>query len=124
MTRFVPAIVWVFAGFLVYLGLGGLVFGQAALDLFGHPAAALPQAFAGRYLVMAAIVIAFVALGDWRAIGVVMAAGAALGLADLAIVGAATGFTPTHVSIHAVAALGAAALALAAFARRRAPGAA
>jgi hypothetical protein len=72
---------------------------------------------------MAAIVIAFLIFRDWRAIGVVMAAGAAMGCLDLILVGKATGFAPLSVAIHAVAAAGALALAYGAFSLRRLTGA-
>ena len=123
MTRFMPALMWVFAAFLIYLGAGTLLFGQAALDLFGHPQSSLAEAFGGRYLVMAAIVIAFLIFRDWRAIGIVMAAGAAMGCLDLILVGKATGFAPLNVAIHAVAAAGALALSMGAFSLRRLTGA-
>jgi hypothetical protein len=108
----------VIALFALGLGiLGGqlIVEGPAALSGIGHTSEALPQVLGGRFIAVAALVLALVMLEEWRATALALAAAASMGIIDRFVEPSQYG--ATHLGFAAVCL----ALAAAAFVMSRRP---
>jgi hypothetical protein len=79
----ISIVCYVGATFLVFCALRIIRLGEPALEDMAHPRASLVQVFAGRYLMMAFLLVAFVALKEWRALAITMAGGCVMGFYDL-----------------------------------------
>jgi hypothetical protein len=104
------------AGFLGLCGVLMLKRGEPALEMMAHRRASLIEAFAGRYLAMAFMLLGLTVLAEWRALAVVLAVGGAMGFLDYHYVGKAGGW----VWPHAVAGLACFVLAAGAYSLSRA----
>jgi Domain of unknown function (DUF4267) len=79
----ISAVCSIGATFLVFCALRIIRLGEPALEAMAHPRASLVPVFAGRYLMMAFILMAFVAMQEWRALAVILAGGCVMGFYDL-----------------------------------------
>jgi len=90
------------------IGAALIVQGQAFVTRIDHVPAALPQAFGGRYLAMAAVLCALTLLREWRAVAVLLAVGAGLACLDAWLVTEAGGRAGLHLAVGAFSLVGAA----------------
>lgn len=82
MTTALQIALGLFALGLGVLGAQLIAQGPAALAGIGHTPEALPQVLGGRFIGMGVAILALVALSEWRAVSVVLAAGALMGVID------------------------------------------
>jgi ribose/xylose/arabinose/galactoside ABC-type transport system permease subunit len=82
---------------LAAMGLALLLKGERLLELFAHRRDALVGVFAGRYLAMAGMTTTLALMQEWRALAVVLAVGAVMGLLDAVLVGRAGGARLPHI---------------------------
>ncbi len=90
------AVIVAAAGFLAMCGVLMLKRGEPALAMLAHTKASLVQVFAGRYLAMAFMLLGLMAIGEWRALAVVLAIGGLMGFLDYHYVGKAGGWVWPH----------------------------
>jgi Domain of unknown function (DUF4267) len=107
MGRWAPAL-GVLIG-IVLVGLGGLfaVAPERGFEVSGHVSSALPAIMAGRYVAFGAVVLMLVAFSEYRALAMVLAVGAGMGLYDAIVVTGAGGTVGPHLGAAGVSGLGA-----------------
>ena len=107
MGRWAPGIAVVIG--IVLVGLGGLfaVAPERGFEFSGHVPSALPAIMAGRYVAFGTVVLALMAVSEYRALAIVLAFGAGMGVYDAVVVAGAGGAMGPHLSAALVSGLGA-----------------
>lgn len=100
MATLTKAFVVLFAVALVGLGVQLIAVSNPDLSAMGHTREALPAVLGGRFLSFGLLLAALVALSEWRALMVVLASGAVMGIVDVFVEPAQ--YAGTHLGFAAV----------------------